>query len=241
MSGRSRRLRISVRAVLWVAASLLAAPGGLHAGATGAGSPAGVRAALQDFLVRQAGVEGAEAFVANARASDMPPGEIVRIVPEGRIRSGRAVPFLFFVRRSGGDLVGVRVTADVSLQLPVVHSARSLSAGTVLGEGDLEIRNREISGDGEEFLHRLPAALGKRIRWRLTAGVPIRREYLEDPAFLKRGETVTIVAESGSVRITGKGVSLQSGRPGETVRVRNMASGREVAGRLSGDHLVVVE
>ena len=75
----------------------------------------------------------------------------------------------------------------------------------------------------------------------MTGGVPIRKEYVEDPASLRRGDAVTIVAETGPVRITGKGISLQAAGIGETVLVKNMASGREMAGRLLEGRVVRVD
>lgn len=203
------------------------------------------RAALQDFLAEQAGVPGAEAFVGDVRAA-VPAGitgpvQIVRVAAEGMARSGRGVPFALFVRDGRGDVREVRATADVSLLVPVVVSARNMPAGAVIEAGDIVVRKRELASGSDDFLHQESAAVGKRARWQLSGGVPVRRDYVEDPDALRRGDPVLIVAESGPIRITGKGISLQGGRVGETVLVRNVSSGRELSGRLQAGGVVRVD
>lgn len=203
------------------------------------------REAIQAYLAENAGIEGAEAYVGNLRLHDPAGadggGEIVRIRADIPARSGRGVSCTLFVRDGRGDIREVRAVADVSILVPVVVSARNLPAGTVFREGDAAVRKKEIAQGADDFLHAEAAVRGKRTRWQLSAGIPVRREYLEDPESLRRGDSVLIVAETGPVRITGKGISLQSGRIGEVVTVRNAASGRELAGRLQAGRIVRID
>jgi flagella basal body P-ring formation protein FlgA len=231
---------------------VLAALLGLAAAAPAVSGTAGrdalsrsVREAVTSAVVDQAGVPGAEAIVSGVRFRDASQadggGEVVRVLPGGGSRSGRGIPFDLFVRSQDGDVREMRVVADVSIQVPVVVAARNIAPGAVLGPEDLAVRQKDISAAGEATLRGLSDAIGKRTRWQLSGGVPVRREYLEDPEALKRGDTVLIEAETGAVRITGKGVALQSGRVGETVTVRSQLSGKEMAGVLAAGRVVRVD
>lgn len=231
---------------------LLAALIGLAAAVSAEAGPAGrdalsrsVREAVTSSVVDQSGVPGAEAFVSGIRFRDSSlaegGGEVVRVLPGGASRSGRGLPFDLYVRGPNGDVREMRVVADVSIQVPVVVAARNIAPGSLLGADDLAVRHKELSAAGDATLRMTSDAIGKRTRWQLTGGVPVRREYLEDPESLKRGDTVVIEAETGVVRITGKGVALQAGRVGETVMVRSQLSGKEMAGVLTPGRVVRVD
>lgn len=203
------------------------------------------RTAIRDQFREQAGIPGTEVFVGEVRLAEpaglREPVEVLRIAADGAIRSGRGIPISIYVRDAGGETREVRGSADVSIQAPMVVSARNVPAGAIVSRQDIAVRMREYTSGSDSVLHSVEEAMGKRARWQLTGGVPIRREYMEDPAALRRGEAVTIVAESGPVRITGKGISLQAAGIGDTVLVRNTASGKEMAGRLLEGRVVRVD
>jgi flagellar basal body P-ring formation protein FlgA len=57
---------------------------------------------------------------------------------------------------------------------------------------------------------------------------------------VKRGELVTLVLEGAGFRITTQGQANEDGRRGDSVRVLNVSSKREVMGRVEGGGLVRV-
>ena len=230
--------------VFCVAASIGAGAGSVRA-AEDPSLAASARSAIREQFREQAGVPGAEVFVGEVRLSEPAgvrrPVEVVRVAADGALRSGRGIPVSLFVKDAGGEMREIRGFADVSIRAPVLVTARAVPAGAIVSRGDLAVLLREYAAGGDGVLRSAGDAVGKRARWQLTGGVPVRREYLEDPAALRRGDAVTIVAESGPVRITGKGVALQAGGVGDTVLVRNIASGKETAGRLAEGHVVRVD
>jgi flagella basal body P-ring formation protein FlgA len=203
------------------------------------------RTAIREQFRELAGIPGAEVFVGEVRLTEpaglLGPVEVVRIAADGAVRSGRGIPVSIYVRDAAGETREVRGSADVSVQAPVVVSARNVPAGAIVSREDVAVRMRDYTSGSDGVLHTLEEALGKRARWQLTGGVAIRKEYVEDPAALRRGDAVTIVAESGPVRITGKGISLQAAGVGDTVLVKNTASGKEMAGRLHEGRVVRVD
>lgn len=239
-----RPIRGSILLLLAVQAAWWATPGVLHA-ATDPSLASSARAAIGEQIREQAGIPGAEVFVGDVRLSEPAglrgPFAVVRVAADGAVRSGRGIPISVFVRDAGGETREVRGSVDVSVRAPVVVSARAVPAGAIVSRQDVTVRMREYTPGSDGVLHAVEEALGKRARWQLTGGVPLRKEYVEDPAALRRGDAVTIVAESGPVRITGKGISMQAAGVGDTVLVKNLASGKETAGRLLDGRVVRID
>lgn len=204
-----------------------------------------IRSSITQYLAGRAGIPGVEAWVGEIRFA-APAGmdrswSIVRIATDGALRSGRGVGFTVSVRSPAGEIRDFRVRADLSIRAPVVVAARTVSAGAVIGESDVTVRKMDWSGGSAAFLHALADAVGKRARWQLVAGVPMRSSFLVSPDALKRGEPVVLLAESGAVQVTGKGVSLQAGNVGDAVLVRAVSSGKKLSGRLLEGHVVRID
>ncbi len=83
--------------------------------------------------------------------------------------------------------------------------------------------------------------IGKRFKRDLAAGTVITPETLEDHILVQRGELVNVLAENARIVIHTKGKALDRGRMGETIRIKNVNSGKEVLGKVTGSNLVTVE
>lgn len=68
--------------------------------------------------------------------------------------------------------------------------------------------------------------------------VVVRRD--ERSAAVRRGSSVRVVAAVGAVRVSANGVALQPGDAGDVVRVRVLATRKEVLARVVGPGLVAV-
>lgn len=204
-----------------------------------------IRSSITQYLAGRAEIPGADAWVGEIRfaapATVDRSWTIVRVAAAGALRSGRGVSFTISARSPAGAIRDFRASADLSIRVPVVVAARTVSAGAVLGEADVAVRKMDWSGGSTAFLHAPADAVGKRARWQLVAGVPLRSDFLVSPDALKRGEPVVLLAESGAVQVTGKGISLQAGKVGDAVRVRAVSSGKKLSGRLLEGHIVRID
>jgi len=63
---------------------------------------------------------------------------------------------------------------------------------------------------------------------------------LEEQLVLAKGEIVNMTLESKKLLVQAKGVALEKGKMGDTVRVRS-ASGKEVIGKVTGSNSISVE
>ncbi|MBA4416624.1 MAG: flagella basal body P-ring formation protein FlgA [Syntrophus sp. (in: bacteria)] len=82
---------------------------------------------------------------------------------------------------------------------------------------------------------------GKRFRKDLSAGTVITLDVLEDHILVQRGDIVNVLAENPRLVIHTMGKALDKGKIGETIRVKNMNSGKEVFGKVTGSNRVSVQ
>ena len=74
--------------------------------------------------------------------------------------------------------------------------------------------------------------VGKGI-WRpVSKGTTIKNYHIKQAENIQRGDTVMIIAEKGSLRIEAPGKVLETGKPGEMIRVINTLSGKEIFAKI---------
>ena len=113
------------------------------------------------------------------------------------------------------------VTELVRVPVPVRPIARDQ---TVRGE-DLELAMLAGSSLARDALRRPEDMVGQQASRALPAGRPVRAGDLAAPWLLRRGDDASVVFRRGGLQIVGSAVALENGRRGETIRVRNAASG----------------
>jgi flagella basal body P-ring formation protein FlgA len=77
--------------------------------------------------------------------------------------------------------------------------------------------------------------IGKRVRRTLRPGEAIPMNAVDDPQLVSRGVPTPLIFEEGGLSIIGIGTPLQNGSLGESIRVKNMDSGRIIVGRVQAD------
>jgi len=92
----------------------------------------------------------------------------------------------------------------------------------------------------EATARRIGQVAGQVARRTLVPRYPIALAELRQTAAVEQGQIVAIVFRGRAITILGKGVMLQQGAVGASVRVRNVDSARVVVGRVAEDGSVVV-
>jgi flagella basal body P-ring formation protein FlgA len=82
--------------------------------------------------------------------------------------------------------------------------------------------------------------LGREALRRLPAGSVVRLGDVAEPRLVRRGEPVTLIIASGTLRITATGRALADGRKGDTVRVVATATSRTLDGTVAGPNTVAL-
>lgn len=122
----------------------------------------------------------------------------------------------------------------------VVTAAKNLRRHTILSKEDLETDFRDISMLGDRVAS-LESAIGKKLKKGLHPGSILYNSLLKNPDLVKRGDSVTIMAKSGSLEVAAPGEARSAGSRGELIRVKNLMSRRLLQARVVTERLVEVE
>ncbi len=127
------------------------------------------------------------------------------------------------------------VQATVQVFESVVVATRTLRRGERLQARDIELREIDTARLRDTVYRHPERAEGMAVRRTIAAGNPLTAGSVTEPILIERGDTVSITAESGTVRIRHQGVALQDGVMGERIRIRNQRSERVIQATVTDD------
>jgi len=194
--------------------------------------------------------ESIRSYVADRLA--ISSGEIeVRLLGEyGEVWKADSFPARFTVREANGtSLLGnasyllisdepgpknppVWVHARSEWIHPVVVAARPLKKFQILGPEDIAIETIRSDQKGNYFSE-TDQVIGKRSIQQERPGTVLTPEKIEEPPVIHQGDRVTLLVETGNVRIMASGKALEDGFRGKLLSVLNMDSHRTVYGEAA--------
>ena len=171
------------------------------------------------------------------------------ILPKGRL-SYRVIPSAFPLYRSrsfnitfsidGRVEKNLAVRGNLNARAPVVVATSDIPRGTLLSADDIRVVTKDLNKLRDPCFepHQL---LGQKVKRSLRKGAPIEKSMVDFPPLVKRGEIITVAAISGGLKITATGIAKSNGQEGDTIRVKNSGSGKEILCKVIGPGLVAVE
>jgi flagella basal body P-ring formation protein FlgA len=204
-----------------------------------------LRETVERFLVEQLADGEREARLRSLEFPGVvriPPGpfEARVVVPPGGVVVGR-VRLQIELVQDGTPVRSVWITADVGLEGPVVIARRPIGRGETLRAEDLTVERREIPANGGDLVADPLEAEGRVARAALPALGPLRREQLTAPILVRRGDVVLLIAERGGLRLTVPADVRDEAAEGESVRVTNRVSKKDVVARVVDARTVRVD
>ncbi len=163
-----------------------------------------------------------------------PAGIPSRIV----VRNGLPGRTVFAMEYAGGTVV--TATANVVAFEEIVVTARPLGRNRPLAEDDVCLARRELGRIPPGALRDPKAVLGKTLTRAVGANLPVLPRYLAGSTLVPRGRKVTLVAESGGMRIATHGETRENAFVDAAVKAVNLASKRTVTGILVDENTVHV-
>ena len=122
----------------------------------------------------------------------------------------------------------------------IVVAKRRIKKGQIIGRDDIYLSKVNISRISDDYINNPELVVGKITRHNILKGRYIKRWMVEIPPLIKKGERVIILAENRFFKITAHGISLEDGLLGETIRVINEMSRKEIYARVISDSIVKV-
>ena len=231
------------KAAFTTIALLLSILVGLPSVAAAESGEARVRADLQRFLQRGAGGASVDLPPLSVFAVDRErhPGPLrTRLATESEPPFQGRVPVT--VELLAGDQVVARhiVSPYVRVLEKAIVLARDLRRGDTLGPGDVRVAKIDAARTRGNLVRTIELAIGKRLKSSVREGQPLRESQIEVVPVVDRGDRVTLILESGGLRIETIGRAREAGAAGQWIRVLNVDSRREISGRVDPEGKVHV-
>ena len=135
----------------------------------------------------------------------------------------------------------VLLPVDIESQVPVLILKVSASRDARLAAGDVRQESRWVPGLPGDYVNALSDLSKQHLRRPLGAGTVLTASDLERDAVIKRGQLVTVLAESAGMRIQGEAIALADARIGERLRLQNRGSLKLIEGMVDEEGIVRVD
>ncbi|CAG0993847.1 hypothetical protein ANRL2_03412 [Anaerolineae bacterium] len=165
-------------------------------------------------------------------------GASFRLELPKRPSSAGKVSFKVEVREKGVETRAFWGSARVKVFKDALVAMRTLKMRTRIKADDVKLSRVEL-GDAAESFSSIEELSGMVAKRPIVAGSVIRKDYVRPETVIRRGDKVSLRIEGPSIMIRSKGIAAEDGHMGAVVGVRT-ASGKEVAGRVSGPGEVAV-
>jgi flagellar basal body P-ring formation protein FlgA len=133
-------------------------------------------------------------------------------------------------------LLALMLVAPTPVLADSMVATHTIRAQTVLTAEDFALVQAEIPGALTD-----PAlAIGLETQVTLYAGRPITAADLGAAAVVERNQTVSLIYRTGGLTILTDGRALSRGKPGDVIKVMNLASRATVLGTVEADGSVAV-
>lgn len=146
-------------------------------------------------------------------------------------RVGFRVQFL----DAGGEVLQEReLSPDIRRKIDAVILTAPRDRGHILTREDLKQSPLWIGDDQKGILTSVEDCLGLELSRELSGGDVLREHHLLEPLCTRRGDAVWVTCQIGGLEVRMSGMSTQQGRRGESIRVRNPVSQKDILVHLVG-------
>ncbi|MBN2023103.1 MAG: flagellar basal body P-ring formation protein FlgA [Pirellulales bacterium] len=134
------------------------------------------------------------------------------------------------------DGAAARFVVDAHVALPeaVVTAVRALPRGAMLGAADLQLQRTDAPLAVEGTFHAIEEVVGKEAVRAIAAGQPITEDAVRSPLLVRRGEIVSVTAQSTSIRLTTNARAREDGSLGDVIRVEALQDRTAYMARVCG-------
>jgi flagella basal body P-ring formation protein FlgA len=144
------------------------------------------------------------------------------------------------LRCSGATPWHIYVPVRIVGTSTVTLAARAIVAGSVLTDKDVRTEQRDLSQLPPGYIDDPTVAVGLTASRPISSGAVITNQYLLAAKAVLRGQTVTLVADSGAMSVRMAGRALSDGLVNQRIKVENLSSGKIVEGIARSEQLVEI-
>lgn len=128
------------------------------------------------------------------------------------------------VKCTGSKPWSLLVPVTISIYKNVLVAARTLQKGDILTEVDIKLAKHDLAGLAYGYFETKSTGIGLKVKKRALAGDVLTPAMLKKPQVIKRGQKISILAQTGSVEVRMMGEALNNGAIGDRIKVINLKS-----------------
>lgn len=191
-----------------------------------------VRQAATAFVTTRTAGMGWDVRIRRITVSDalkLPEGKIeYEIIAPQQWEGWGNINIAVIARQKERVLRNIPVRVDVEALTDMVVALHQIEHGELISAADVVLQKREISRSTHLAARTIDDVVGKKPRTTVRANQPVRADQVEKVPLVKPGQMVTIVAENEVLRVSVSGKARSSGAEGDTIRVQNLTSLKEI-------------
>lgn len=123
----------------------------------------------------------------------------------------------------------------------VVCVVRNIKRGEIITKEDVYLSRKNISHITQNVITDTSKIVGLMIKRNVKADTVLKEWMVEESPMVKRGDVVTILAESVGLRVTAPGKVLMKGYLGKRVKIQNLMSKKEIYAEVVNSSTVKVD
>ena len=197
------------------------------------------------FVQQQIGQDSKEARIKEIkvdRSIILPKGPVsYKIKPQRNSEFIGRVPLA--IEFTANDNFQKKIWASVTIEVmvDVVTAARSIGRYQPITENDISVQKMDLAELPSDVVTQPESVLGKRAKRSIRNGSVLKNSLIEFPPLVKRGDMVTIVAETSGMKLTALGEVKKKGRFGERIPVINFDSNKVIFAIVQDSQTVRVD
>jgi flagellar basal body P-ring formation protein FlgA len=172
----------------------------------------------------------------------VPPGKVsLQVIAPKHVDWLGAVPFRVNLLVDGNIVQRTSVSAYIEVWQDVVLAAKPLGRNQPITMADLRMETMNIARVPANAIFCMDQVVGQRANRPIAINSVLRSDQVVLPPVVRRGDVVQLLAESAMLRITTQAIAQENGGVGETIRVINVRSKKNVHAQVVDAQTVRVE
>ena len=151
-----------------------------------------------------------------------------------------AVPLRITIVQDGRVKQVVPALVEVAVRMPVTVAARPINHKEIIKAADLRIETRILDQMDQIGLSDPAPLIGQRARRLVNEGEVLKVSDIEPVPLVSRNDLVTVWVRRGALEIKGTAKAMGKGGYGETIELKNEASGKTFLAVVTGEKTVQI-
>ncbi len=192
-----------------------------------------VEAVLRQYVLQNAPwrPEDVEVRVIPFQAIALPGGPVnYRIASSARGVTPGLHSFLVAADVAGKEAAKIWIKTEIKVFEQVVVSSYPLAHHEPVRAKDVRLERRDISLLSARPFTRIEEVAGQQAARAIEVNEILTQKSIDQPTVVRRGSPVTLVYETGSLRVEAPGLAEEGGKLGEFIQVKNPSSGKLLRG-----------